>query len=219
MDVPSGALGATVNYEEFIQSVAFSADGDFFAGATAGTVNGEFIPVVNLWDVSDGEPLGSLYGHAGPANLLKFSLEGSFLAAAVGDGSIAVWEIPQPEAVNILSGITGETQDLAFSPDGQHLVAIASEGTGASAKRWELASGEEAGSWNGEAAAVTPNGLVLAIHSGGQLQLIGAASGEALQTLESAPGLAILDFSPEGRLLAGISPEEPAVYLWGVAED
>ena len=216
MDVASGALGSTVNYEEFIQAVAFSDEGDFFASATLGTVQGDFIPVVQVWDVDDGEPFTTLSGHEITVTLLRFSPDGRFLAAATFEGNVAVWQVAQGRLLQVLDGHSAGVQEMAFTGDGQHLVVVSPDG---SARYWDLASGEELRSWQGMQAAVSPDGSLLAFQSSaGEMMLIDPASGEELRGLETPASLSLLSFSPEGKFLAGLSPEEPALHLWGVPE-
>ena len=96
------------------------------------------------------------------------------------------------------------------------LVVVSPDG---SARYWDLASGEELRSWQGMQAAVSPDGSLLAFQSSaGEMMLIDPASGEELRGLETPASLSLLSFSPEGKFLAGLSPEEPALHLWGVPE-
>jgi WD40 repeat protein len=216
MSVPSGELGATVSYEEFIQAVAFSQEGDFFASATLGTVQDDFIPVVQVWDVNDGEPFVTLSSHEFSVSLLRFSLDAQFLAAATMEGAVAVWQVPEGQLLQVLEGHDAGVQEMAFTNDGQHLVVVSLDGT---VRFWDVSRGEELGSWQGMQAAVTPDGRVLALQTNtGDLMLVDPASGEELRELETPPSLSLLRFSPEGRFLAGLSPEEPALHLWGVPE-
>lgn len=216
MDVASGKLGSTVNYEDFIQAVAFSKEGDFFASATLGTVQGDFVPVVQVWDVDDGEPFATLSGHESPLTLLQFSPDGRFLAGATFDGNVAVWQLAQRQLVQILGGHSSGVQEMAFTTDGRHLVVVSPDG---SAHYWDLASGELLRSWQGMQAAVSPDGRLLAFQSSaGEMMLIDPATGEELLGLETPPSLSLLKFSPEGSFLTGLSPEEPALHLWGVQQ-
>jgi WD40 repeat protein len=103
---------------------------------------------------------------------------------------------------------------VAFTGDGQHLVGTSPHGL---ARYWDLSSGELLQSWQGMQAAIAPDGSLLAFQSSaGEMMLIDTASGEELRGLETPSSLSLLDFSPEGRLLAGLSQEEPAIHLWGV---
>jgi WD40 repeat protein len=196
--------------------VAFSNEGDFFASAALGTVQGEFIPVVQVWNVDDGEPFATLSGHETPVIRLQFSLDGRFLAAETSEGNVNVWQVAQGQLLQVLPGHNNGVQEMAFTEDGAHLLVSSPDG---SARFWDLASGELLNSWQGMQAAITSDGRLLAFQSSaGEMMLIDPASGEELRGLETPASLSLLDFSPEGRLLAGLSPEEPALHLWGVLE-
>jgi len=65
---------------------------------------------VQVWQVSDGEPLATLTGYtqvsiSRVADLLRFSQDGRYLMAGHSDGSIAVWIIPDGTLRMFISGL------------------------------------------------------------------------------------------------------------------
>jgi WD40 repeat protein len=62
--------------------------------------------------------------HAGGTRLVRYSPDGSFLAALGADGVLKILEVPGFKVRTTVSGITGEPRDIACSKDGQ-LIAIA----------------------------------------------------------------------------------------------
>lgn len=214
VDVSSGAEMAALSHEDSIQSVAFSADGEFFASASMAALGGQTLPIVQLWDVGDNEPAGRLSGHAGYASLLRFSPLGGLLAAVDGGGDIAVWDLAARQLARILPGFAGGVRQLAFSPDDRYLAAGSPQGE---VRFWELENGRQAGHWQGELAALSPQGRLLALRSAeGQIALLDMLAGKALQELEGPSDLGALAFSPGGRFLAGMATEPAILYLWGV---
>lgn len=128
MDVASGQPGPKMGTEDFIEAIAFSPDGSLIAAAAGGTVNDEFQPLVQVWQVSDGAPFVTLTGYTqvsinGVADLLRFSQDERFLMAGHYDGSIAVWNIPDGTPRMFIGGLTVNlpVSDIAMSADGQSL--------------------------------------------------------------------------------------------------
>jgi WD40 repeat protein len=145
---------------------------------------------------------------------LQFSQDGRFLAAETSEGEVVVWQVAERQLLQVLAGHNAGVQEMAFSVDGQQLLVASPDG---SARYWDLASGELLNSWQGVQTAASPDGRLLAFQSSaGEMMLIDPVNGEELRGLETPAGFRLLDFSPEGSLLAGLSPEEPALHLWGV---
>ena len=214
MDVASGEEGLTLNHEEFVQAVAFTPDGSLLASAAMGTLNDEFIPVVRLWNVADGSAMSTLAGHSAWVNLLKFSADGRWLAAAGKDGSLTIWEVSQTQPLSTFNGVGAQVLDVAFTPDGENLLATFADG---SAKLWKISNAQELNSWNGVHAAVSPAGSALALGSpDGWLDLFDPFTGQKIDSFGIEPQWASLGFSPDGRILTAYSPNLSTVNLWDV---
>lgn len=120
MQDPAGeAMGARFSYEDFVDVFTLSPDGKFLASAVAKTINGNYIPTVQLGDAASGVEIATLELPA-PAFALSFSPDGSLLA--VGEGSeIQVWDVASARLLTTLAD-SNVIQRLAFSPDGKYLV-------------------------------------------------------------------------------------------------
>lgn len=92
MDVETGELGATLSHEDFIGAFAWSPDGSLIATGAAGTVEGEFAPLVTIWDVSGGEKVNTLV-QPEPVLSLAFSPDGQELGTLYGNGTLQLWVV------------------------------------------------------------------------------------------------------------------------------
>jgi roadblock/LC7 domain-containing protein len=92
MDVESGELGKALSHEDFVSATSWSPDGKLIATASAATVNGNFSPVVILWDVATGKPVNTLV-QSNPAIDLDFSSDGLSLATLVNEGILSLWAV------------------------------------------------------------------------------------------------------------------------------
>ena len=93
MDFATGALGAALLHEDFVNSVSWSADGRLIGTAAAGVVEGQFTPAVYLWESASGKILKTLPQKQAISSL-AFSPDGKGLAVLLQDGSLQVWEAP-----------------------------------------------------------------------------------------------------------------------------
>jgi WD40 repeat protein len=94
MDVNSGDLGPMLNHEDFVNAIAWSPDGSLIASAAAGTVNGDYAPLVLLWDAANGQKVETLV-LKNPVNGIEFSPDGRELAILDSNGTLHIW-IVQP---------------------------------------------------------------------------------------------------------------------------
>jgi len=92
MDVESGALGQSLQHEDFISASAWSPDGKLFATAAGGTYHGEFSPLVTLWNVDSGEA-AAILPQKTTASSLSFSPDGKILAVLSSDGELTTWAV------------------------------------------------------------------------------------------------------------------------------
>lgn len=92
MDATSGALGSSLEHEDFITTVAWSPDSKLIASGAAATVGKDFVPVVIVWDPVTAEQLAVLPLKT-PVSQLKFNPEGTQIGVLTADGGFQAWKI------------------------------------------------------------------------------------------------------------------------------
>lgn len=126
MDIDSAILGPNISHEDFISTAALSPDGNLLATAAAGTVDGEFLPIVTIWDAHSGESL-AVFSSQDYFSSLTFSPDGSLLAAG-SNGVVLFWNVSTYEAAGKISTASGNVNSVQFSPDGTQLLTCTGEG-------------------------------------------------------------------------------------------
>ncbi|MDK2980658.1 MAG: hypothetical protein PWQ55_1005 [Chloroflexota bacterium] len=118
-DIASQEMGPSIGHEDFVSSVALAPDGSQLATAAAGTIDGEFVPAVYLWDPATGET-NSIMSNPDYFNAVTFSPDSKLLAAAAGK-NILMWDAASYQPVATIATDGDDLSILAFSPDGRSL--------------------------------------------------------------------------------------------------
>jgi WD40 repeat protein len=123
-NVADGAPVRTVRSQDWVFSVAFSADGTRLAA-------GNQLGRVQIWDIGTGQNEGTLTGNLGDVWDLAYSPSGRLLATASGDGTVRLWDVKSERDLYTVGRTDGggEWFDIAFSPDGTRLAATSADGT------------------------------------------------------------------------------------------
>lgn len=78
--------------------------------------------VIDLWNVADWEPSGSLSGHSAAINTLDFSPDGAQLASGSDDASVRVWDVAaQTELSKFRPTMATNVYRVAFAGSGTEL--------------------------------------------------------------------------------------------------
>lgn len=128
MDIASGTMGAFLTHEDFIGDAALAPNGHLLAVTTAGTIDGESRPIIQLWDQTSGQALGTLVEGTSITQSLAFNKDGKLLAASVFN-ELALWDVDAKTRLLSLPGHTDMVTSIAFSPDGRTLVSSSADGT------------------------------------------------------------------------------------------
>lgn len=91
VDIASDQETLHLSHEDFVQGIAFSPDGRILVTSAGGTVNGQFVPLVKLWDVVSGQELHTLTDFPAIPMSIVFSPDGMQLAIAVAGQGVTLW--------------------------------------------------------------------------------------------------------------------------------
>lgn len=205
-----------------INAIAFSPDGKILA-------SGHEDAAVRLWQVSDGELVGTLYGHTASLLSLAFSPDGQTLATGSNDQTVRTWRTSDwglERSLDTQCFVIG----VAFSPDGQTLVAGCSWNA---VKLFRVSDGSLVPGWEtvaGSSFAFSPDGQYLAVGQSmlNTTQLIRVSDVNPIFSLVNPPNdpsaigtstrqITSLAFSPDGTLLAAASADR-SVGLWRISD-
>ena len=99
----------------------------------AGTVDGEYMPIISIWDAHSGERL-AVFPNADFYSALDFSPDGSLLAAG-SLNSILFFDMNTLQPAGKIADEVESVTDLQFSPDGSQLLTSGSLGI---VQIWEM---------------------------------------------------------------------------------
>lgn len=216
-DADTGILLRTLlGHEDFVFGLLFSPDGTRLASF-------ERDGAVRLWDVAGiGDPR-ELRGHELMIYPIAISPDGQRIATGGWDGTVRFWDAASGDSIAAVRTLTlGEggviVRDLAYSPDGAWIAATSETWRTAAehVQRWivllNAATGEVVSRHTGFGGVVTiafhPSGQRLAAATTGLVRVWSMPGFEQVGQVDydSAGGNA-LGYSPDGRVLAIVSPD------------
>ncbi len=122
----NGQLSPTFSHEDFVSAFVLAKDHPWLVTSAGGTLDGNFLPLIYLWDTASGQTLQKITLDT-PAYRLAFSPDEKMLAAAAGP-EIILLDTSTWQPVTRLNGDANSFNDVSFSPDGQTLAAVTSSG-------------------------------------------------------------------------------------------
>ncbi|HEX7312952.1 MAG TPA: hypothetical protein VF297_03480 [Pyrinomonadaceae bacterium] len=172
-----------------VLAVAYNRDGSLLA---TGEGKGPFEGRINVWDTASGERAQTFERHIGDVHPVRFSPDGTLLAAAGEDGILRVWRLRLRTPPMLIKGHTGRIFSLAFSPDGQYIATASWDGT---SRLWRTDTGEFVHMLDSRegvkvwSVAFNPDGLTLTTGcDDGSARVWEISSGNLLYTIEGARG-------------------------------
>ena len=223
IDLPSGEQRfPALKHGEVVISAVFSPDGRYLA---TGSADG----VVTIWDARIGDPAHSDLRHRNFNYRLRFSPDGTWLAAA-GELEIQLWNVLSGKPMGPPLKQGEDVFNFNFTPDGDRLLTVAPSGK---IRLWDLAAAEPALApfvneigYDFTSAVFSPDGRRLATaDSTGDLRVwdvrSGLPLGNTLIPAHQSTNLAhFIDnqaaWSPDGRSLVVPSGDNNA-RVWDVA--
>ncbi|MBN9524339.1 WD40 repeat domain-containing protein [bacterium] len=171
-----------------------------------------------VWDVATGEPVTPEIRHEGMLNSLRFNIDDTLLVSAVQEGTAQVWDAATGKAVGPRLKHAGPVREAVFSPDGKRVATASLDGT---VRLWTAATGEPVtaplkmpGGRHPTGVAFDPAGKRLAILCGdapGTIWDIESEMPRAALRVLYYHGIEHVYFSPDGRYVALLGPQEAVV--------
>ena len=196
-------------------------------GRTA--LSGSNDKTLKIWDLTSGQELRTLVGHAGSVNCVALSPDGLTAVSGGEDGAIMEWDLSSGKVVRSFLEQTRQVKSVAFSPDGRNLFAatrsFARETQKAQGKlqQWDLAHGQIVRTFGDQTQVIED----VAFSADGQTAMAGMSdqtmllwdliTGEELRKFAGhSAQISKLTFSPDGRrVLSGSS--DGALKLWDLS--
>lgn len=123
-DMNSGTLISTIQWHEFLKSIAFSPDGKKLASGS-NDVNSR--DIIRIWDVTSGDLISAIQKSNENVTSMVYTLDGETIISGSSNGTVRIWRTSDSSLLRTLYSSAGEISCLSISHDGKYLVSVGSE--------------------------------------------------------------------------------------------
>jgi WD40 repeat protein len=127
-DLELGEFGAILGHEDFVNATALAPNRRLLAATTAGTIDGEIVPIIRLWDAFGGQILADIPTGESIGLCIDFSADGNMVALG-GRTDLTVWQVQDQLVLLKTASSGGAIRDIKFSPDGKALAIVDESGS------------------------------------------------------------------------------------------
>jgi len=197
---------------EVTGGITFTADGNrIFSGSVDKTAR--------MWDVKTGEELKT-FAAKGEVHCISLSPDDRFLMTGEtrvndenGNTVMSLWDIAKGKLLRRFSGLKGGMNTLSFSPDGRRVLTGGTEWV---MQLWDVETGDELNSFEGNSCCFTPDGKSIFANSKDKcLVLWDLESGKEFRRFDGHDKAICVAVSRDGRkaLSGGL---DKTVKVWGL---
>lgn len=176
-DIAENRAARTLKSSSETKSFAYSPDGSFLA-----SVGGN---QAQIWDVSSGQLIRTLTGHAGQTHKVKYSRDGRFLLTGSDDQTAKLWDASTGALLRSFKASSSAVEAVEFSYSGERSTVVTRDRI---VRVWDNRTGElivstyanAAGQW----VTVTPEGYFDASNNGEGGKLLSVVRGLELHSMD-----------------------------------
>jgi WD40 repeat protein len=208
-----GGYASPIDHRDlpFVNVASFSPDGSRVVVAAG--------PTAGIWDVSTGEEIAILWGHATNINDAAVSPDGKHVITTSLDHTARIWNAETGAETAVLAGHSLAVMGADFSPDGRLALTVSRDAT---ARVWDVGSGSEIAVLQGHRkliyqGAFSPDGTRIVTASVDGTARLWTVDGEALAVFNGHKGPVYqAAFSPVGDRVVTVSADGTA-RVWDAA--